>query len=75
MTDYKTELKKVTKLPTDKIKGFLQDLPDGLYIGKKIKIGNRIVTYSYTEKEREIMKHLHGLDIDKETMKLIIESN
>ena len=70
MIDFKKEIDKITKLktPEDVNKG-LEELPEVLFIGKKIKIGKKTITYSYTEKEREIMKHMYSLDIEKEMEK------
>ena len=66
MVDYEKEIKEAIKnVKSGNLNKALDNLPDGLTIGKKAKINDTEVTYVYTEKQREILKYLHGQNIEE----------
>ena len=71
MVNYKKEINKVKGLPSEEADKILDKLPDGLLIGKKIVINGIEITYEYTEKHKEILRHLFDKDVEK-TMEMEI---
>jgi len=49
----------------------LDELPEGLIKGNKVKVGDAEIAYTYSEKAQEVLKWLHGVEIEKEIESLI----